>query len=104
MMKDSERQEGATYPKTLKDNSSSNDQTTVSTEDASDMIGISLNSLLKLVDEDMFTIVNISNGENRLDRSEVEKFRDGRQHMQTELNNAANEARATGLFTRELKK
>lgn len=86
-----------------KDDLYSNNLTTVSLEDAADIIGISLNSLLKLIDEHLFTIISTSNNDNRLDRNEIEKFRDSRQHMQTELNKAANEARATGLFTRKLK-
>ncbi len=74
---------------------------TLTPNEAADLIGISRPTLLKLVDEGVLTATNVpGSSHRRLDRLEVEAFRDSRLQMQSGLNAAAAEARATGLFTR----
>lgn len=74
---------------------------TLSPNEAADLIGISRPTLLKLIDEGVLSATHIpGSSHRRLNRSEVEEFRDGRLRMQAGLNAAAGEARATGLFTR----
>ena len=74
---------------------------TLTPNEAADLIGISRPTLLKLVDEGELTATNVpGSSHRRLDRLEVEAFRDSRLQMQSGLNAAAAEARATGLFTR----
>ena len=74
---------------------------TLTPNEAADLIGISRPTLLKLIDEGVLTAINVPGSSyRRLDRLEVEAFRDSRQQMQSGLNAAAAEARATGLFTR----
>lgn len=69
--------------------------------EAAELIGISRPTLLKLIDEGVLTCSNVpGSSHRRLDRLEVEAFRDSRLQMQSCLNAAAAEARATGLFTR----
>lgn len=73
--------------------------------EAADLIGISRPTLLKLIDEGVLSATNIpGSSHRRLDRKEVEEFRDGRRAMQEALNSAAAEARSTGLFTRTSKR
>ena len=73
---------------------------TLTPNEAADLIGISRPTLLKLVDEGELTATNVpGSSHRRLDRLEVEAFRDSRLQMQSGLNAAAAEARATGLFT-----
>jgi excisionase family DNA binding protein len=74
---------------------------TLTPNEAADLIGISRPTLLKLIDEGVLTATNVpGSSHRRLDRLEVEAFRDSRLQMQSGLNAAAAEARATGLFTR----
>lgn len=74
---------------------------TLTPNEAANLIGISRPTLLKLVDEGVLTATNVpGSSHRRLDRLEVEAFRDSRLQMQSGLNAAAAEARATGLFTR----
>lgn len=69
--------------------------------EAADLIGISRPTLLKLIDDGVLTATNVpGSAHRRLDRVEVEEFRDSRRAMQTGLSDAAAEARATGLFAR----
>jgi len=69
--------------------------------EAADLIGISRPTLLKLIDEGQLTATHVpGSSHRRLDRLEVEMFRDSRLQMRAGLNASAAEARATGLFTR----
>jgi excisionase family DNA binding protein len=78
---------------------------TLTPNEAADLIGISRPTLLKLIDEGLLSAPNIpGSAHRRLDRMEVEAFRDSRLRMQSGLNDAATEARATGLFTRRPRK
>ena len=74
---------------------------TLTPNEAADLIGISRPTLLKLIDEGVLTATNVPRSSHRrLDRLEVEAFRDSRLEMQSGLNAAAAEARATRLITR----
>ncbi len=74
-------------------------------QEAADLIGVSRPTLLKLIDEGVLIATNVpGSSHRRIDRLEVETFRDSRLRMQSGLNAAAAEARATGLFTRPPRK
>lgn len=73
--------------------------------EAADLIGVSRPTLLKLIDEGVLTATHVpGSSHRRLDRLEVEEFRNSRLQMQSGLNAAAAEARATGLFMRRPRK
>lgn len=74
---------------------------TLTPNEAADLIGISRPTLLKLIDEGVLSAANVpGSSHRRLDRREVEAFRDSRRQMQSGLTEAAAQARASGLFTR----
>lgn len=69
-------------------------------DEAAERIGISRSSVERLVGEGALASSVTGDGERRLESSEVDAFALSRARMQDGLNDAATEARATGLFTR----
>lgn len=74
---------------------------TLTPAEAAELIGVSRPTLLKLIDDGTLPAENVPGSTHRrLPRGSVEEFRDRRISVQAALSEAADEARASGLFER----